>query len=211
MQLCTLLALVACSALLHLAAPAGVPYDLEDDSAGDIIDPTTVYDGIKLVDLSPLELHSFLEDEDTMASAQLDILVLKQKKQDELSAQDDSEASVGGGRNKRWGSLFRAAGSLFRGSRRGRTTTSGTRVTTQYNRPGHFQTALRDFDAFRPTNVRSFNNGRIQGQTGQVGPYRITARSTSSNGQPTLDIRSNPSRLNGGDYVRKFRYGGNQN
>jgi len=209
MQLCTLLSLLACSALLHIAAPAQVPYDVEDDSTGDVIDPATVFDGIKLIDLSPLELHSFLEDEDNLASAQLDILVLKQKKLDELSAKDESEASLGGGRNKRWGSLFRAAGSLFRGSRRVRTTTSGARVTTQYNRPGHFQTALRDFNAFRPSNVRTFNNGRISGQTGQVGPYRITARNGSSGGQPTLEIRSSPNRLNGGTYVRKFRYNNN--
>ncbi|XP_059154480.1 uncharacterized protein LOC131939966 [Physella acuta] len=98
--------------------------------------------------------------------------------------------------------LSKAARTLFKSARAGRVTTSGACITRQYQRFGNFNDALRDFNRFRPDNLKSFN-GKISGRTGTVGKHRITVRNGSSNGSPALEIRSYKAR---GEYVRKFRY-----
>merc|ERR1711874_133420 len=109
-----------------------------------------------------------------------------------------------GGRRKRWAALARmAARALFRGSARTRVSKSGSRVTSQYNRPGSYQDAVKDFERLQPRGQSSFN-GRISGRTGTVGNHRVTVRDGSSGGQPTLEIRS--PRPDGSTTVRKFRY-----
>ena len=97
---------------------------------------------------------------------------------------------------------FMIGRTLFRKFARSGVTRSGSRVTRHYEAPGSYQSALRDFQRMKPRDVQSFS-GRVSGQTGRVGNYRVTVRDGSTKGQsrPTLSVSSH-----GGDLVRKFRY-----
>ncbi|XP_059154449.1 uncharacterized protein LOC131939931 [Physella acuta] len=205
-----LLVVVAVLALTAQAAPRDVSYgtkgknlvdDTKDDN-GDVfgddkIDGATEIDGIALKDLTRDELHDLMEDVDNRVMAELDILVgkldiLKRKSRVRDTRQKRQLPRL----------VFEAARALFRGSTAGRVTSSGARVTRQYQRPGNYQDAVRDFNRFSPINVKTFN-GKVSGQTGTMGNHRITVRNGSSNGSPTLEIRSPKGN---GEFVRKFRY-----
>lgn len=111
-----------------------------------------------------------------------------------------------GRRRKRW--ISRAAQTigrlLFGKFGRTHSTKSGSRVTQHYSGKGNYQTAVEDFHSMNPTNVRPFNSGKISGQTGKVGDYRVTVRdgSTKGDSRPTLSVHND--RKPGRD--RKFRY-----
>ncbi|XP_041373492.1 uncharacterized protein LOC121386606 [Gigantopelta aegis] len=76
------------------------------------------------------------------------------------------------------------------------------RLTKQYFRRGNFRTALRDYKRMNIQGSRRFTerNG-VRGYTGRMGNHKVTVRNSSTNGKPTLDIRSK-----NGKTVRKFRY-----
>ncbi|XP_059154570.1 uncharacterized protein LOC131940044 [Physella acuta] len=175
-------------------------YDSDDDGdavfGDDKIDDATEFDGIALCNLTVDEIRDLLEDDDNRVKYDIDIWVAKK----EISERKQQT------RRKRWigiaARLFQAGRSLFKGSTAGRVSTSGSRVTRQYQRSGNYNDALRDFNKFRPDNVKSFG-GKISGKTGTVGNHRITVRNGSSNGRPTLEIRSPKGK---GEFVRKFRY-----
>ena len=67
--------------------------------------------------------------------------------------------------------------------------------TTQYVKPGSYEQTSNDFDALNPMNVKEINTKFGQGKTGTLSDGRtITARPGSSDGRPTLEIRSSNGR-----------------
>ncbi len=84
---------------------------------------------------------------------------------------------------------------LVRTSASGRPTMGGT---TQFERPGDFQTANEVFDSLNPSNVRNIPNGRV----GQLDDGRtVVVRSGSRDGRPTLELQETRRRRT------KFRFG----
>lgn len=77
---------------------------------------------------------------------------------------------------------------ILEGAKPGRVTKG---KTTQYVKPGSYEQTSNDFDALNPTNVKEINTKFGQGKTGTLSDGRtITARPGSSDGRPTLEIRS---------------------
>jgi filamentous hemagglutinin len=78
--------------------------------------------------------------------------------------------------------------------------------TRNFDRGGGFQQANADFNALKPTNVRTINVS--SGGTGRVGTLpdgrNVIVRQTSKDGAPTLEIQGGTG---GGANARfKFRY-----
>ncbi|XP_059154502.1 uncharacterized protein LOC131939984 [Physella acuta] len=174
----------------------------DDDDDDDDVDVNTVIDGVPVKYLTYDELVDLINDEDNLVMSELDIVAIRQVIQARLA----KNITPQGGRQKRWVPLamrlFQAGRALFTGSRAGRVTSSGSRITRQYDRPGNYNDAVRDFNRFNPQNQGTFS-GPINGRTGTVGNHKITVRDGSSNGSPTLEIRSPKG---DGTFVRKFRY-----
>nr|KAG5712709.1 hypothetical protein BaRGS_029764 [Batillaria attramentaria] len=186
-------------------------FDETDDELDEYLDETDdeteeegdEMTGFPLDDLDDDALKALMKVEDGVFVGQARVHVAKK-----LFLEADSLYSKGGlRRRKRIAPLvgrvaFSVGRALFRSFSRGRVSRSGSRITQQYHRTGNYGDAVRDFNRLRPDNVRTFNNGRISGQTGTMGNHRVTVRNGSSgNSRPTLEVRSH-----GGDMVRKFRY-----
>ena len=63
--------------------------------------------------------------------------------------------------------------------------------TTQYQKPGGFEQASKEFDALNPSNVKNINTVYGQGKTGILSDGRtIILRPGSTDGRPTLEIRN---------------------
>ncbi|XP_005092812.1 uncharacterized protein LOC101862480 [Aplysia californica] len=188
----------------HIFGPTGPSTGRAVNSEVDVdeenvLDPTTVLDGIRLRDLSYEELMFLLNNEDDLFVSEMDILALKKFVEKKVASR-----TSGGLRKKRAG--VRALGvarGLFRGSTIGRLTTSGRSVTRNYETQGDFHTAVTHFNNLNPTDRSAFS-GRISGFTGMVGNHRVTARDGSKFGAPTLEIRS--PKAGGTTMVRKFRF-----
>ncbi|XP_046361800.1 uncharacterized protein LOC124138934 [Haliotis rufescens] len=194
-----LLLLFVSSAVLALSSGVSVL----TTKAPDVVTPDTnavapaYYDGVDLNTLSDDELNALVDAEDEILKGELDIKAY-------LNAVADKPRL-----HKRWVPLARAAfsvgRSLFRSFSRGRVSRSGSRLTRQYNRQGNYGDAVRDFNRLSPSGTRPITgNNNLRGITGTMGRHRVTVRNTSSNGRPTLEIRS--PNTNGGSTVRKFRY-----
>ncbi|KAK3108173.1 hypothetical protein FSP39_002647 [Pinctada imbricata] len=157
-------------------------------------DGKLVVDGVDVNTLNNGELMAFTEAEDEKLAGELDIRAGKKALEDEENSNGKRAlplapiaarvAWVAGRR------LFRSALTRFKPI----LTRSGKRLTKQYRKRGSYRTAVRDFNSLRPT-----NGMRIR--TGNIGRTKVTVRSSSSYGRPTMELR-NPNR----NFVRKFRY-----
>ena len=77
---------------------------------------------------------------------------------------------------------------ILEGAKPGRSTKG---KTTQYEKPGAFDQTFEDFDSLNPSNVKDISTKYGPGKTGTLPDGRIvTARPGSSDGRPTLEIRS---------------------
>ncbi|XP_067651939.1 uncharacterized protein [Haliotis asinina] len=196
-----LLLLFASSAVLALSSGVSVlstnaPDVVTSDTSDNVVTPA-YYDGIDLNTLSDDELDALVDAKDEILEGELDIAGY-------INAVANKRRL-----HKRWIPLARAAfsigRSLLRSFSRGRVTRSGSRLTRQYNRQGNYGDAVRDFNRLNPSGARPISGrNNLQGITGTMGRHRVTVRNTSSNGRPTLEIRS--PNANGGSTVRKFRY-----
>jgi len=64
---------------------------------------------------------------------------------------------------------------------------------TQFEKPGGFEQAGKDFDALGPTNVKDIAGG---GRVGQLPDGRtVVVRPSSSGGAPTLEIHAGKNRI----------------
>ncbi|MCM1259107.1 MAG: hypothetical protein NC307_14825 [Roseburia sp.] len=81
---------------------------------------------------------------------------------------------------------------ILEDAEQGRTTKG---KTTQYVKSGTYEQASEDFDALNPSNVKEIDTKFGSGKTGTLSDGRtITARPGSSEGCPTLEIRSSNGR-----------------
>ncbi|XP_041375766.1 uncharacterized protein LOC121388481 [Gigantopelta aegis] len=172
-----------------------------DPAINQVSDKSELYDGIDLSTLTNQELEQLANAEDEIFVGELDVWGLKR------SLVHKSQ------RRKRWiGLAFRAAltvgRTIMRGAARRGVTRSGSRLTRHYQKPGSYRSALRDFSRMKTQGTKPItgNNG-LRGYTGRMGNHRVTVRNRSSNGSPTLEIRS--PKAGGGTTVRKFRYNKN--
>jgi len=204
-----------------------VTYGIETDTSQDVMD-NMVIDDVSLDALTAQEIQLLLEDKDREFMSELDVLMLRRLvKERQFGPSDVTEVAYDvttaeepqgqGVRRKRVAPLvalgaraaWAAGRALFSRASRGALSRSGTRVTQQYTKPGNFRSAVRDFKSLGAQNVKRIS-GSNSGYTGTVGNHRVTVRSRSSDGRPSLEVRS-PGRTTGsragGSFVRKFRYG----
>ncbi|PVD20347.1 hypothetical protein C0Q70_18501 [Pomacea canaliculata] len=178
----------------------------EDDEA--VRDEHDVLAGFPLDDLDDDGLQALLDIDDEIFYDQAGEHVTKKMLLEDRKVNRGSSLGAPGAlsRRKRIAPLVARAAligarALFRSFARSGVTRSGARVTRHYNGRGNYGDAVRHFQNLRPNNVRSFQSGRISGQTGTIGNHRVTVRNGSSSGRPTLEVRSH-----NGQVVRKFRF-----
>ncbi|BFZ07225.1 hypothetical protein BsWGS_10264 [Bradybaena similaris] len=188
-----------------------VPDPNDDDDSDDEDDNNGVIDDIPVKYLNQDEWNSLLDNEDNKDFSDIGMQLLKKEVKSRIN---ETTNEVGNtkphSRHRRWiglaaRGLLTAGRALFRGAARApKPTVSGTRVTQSYTKSGGYNSAVRDFNRFKPDNLRPINKNGVTGQTGTIGNHRITVRDYSKQGSPTLEIRS--PRQDGTEFVRKFRY-----
>ncbi|XP_078320922.1 uncharacterized protein LOC144621478 [Crassostrea virginica] len=154
-------------------------------------------DGIDVSHLSEKELNGLLEAEDEKFMDSLSIWIGKQTLREKQRLKRAPRGPAG--------LAWSAARSLFKSlfSTKPKITKSGNRITKHFSKPGDYETAVKDFELFKPADIRIIDKNGQEGFYGDLldGKYTLTVRKTSSNGQPTLQLIPR-----NGIVFRKLRY-----